>query len=138
MATELDWDEWQPFSKWVDNSHVPKSLGVYQVRACDEKGVPIAISRSCGVDADGLLYVGEGQLNGRLGLLQYLGQPNSKFHHQFIETFEYYSLNRIGNRELTEVRWAEVENCKQVEKELIDAYFKKFGDMPPGNLKLGG
>ena len=57
---------------------------------------------------------------------------------QFIETFEYYGLNRIADRELTEVRWAEAENCKQAEKDLIDAYKRQFGDLPPGNLKLGG
>ena len=135
---ELDWNEWQSFSEWQNNAHVPQTHGVYQVRACREKGVPKAINRCCGVDESGLLYIGEGQLDVRLGKLQYLGQSGSKFHHQFIRTFEYYRLNRIADRELTEVRWAETEHCKAIEQELIDAYCKEFGDLPPGNLKLGG
>ena len=70
----------------------------------------------------GLLYIGEGKINDRLGKLQYLGFVDGKAHHHFIETFEYYQLSRICNRTNTEVRYAEAENCKEVEKELIDAY----------------
>ena len=135
---ELDWNEWKPFREWKNVSHVPLTRGVYQVRACDEKGVPVQICRSCGEDTDGLLYIGEGQLQNRLGRLQYLGLVDGKAHHHFIATFGYYGLDRICKREDTEIRWAVVDNCKEAERDLIDAYCKKFGDMPPGNLKLGG
>lgn len=132
------WTNWQRFSKWKNVSHVPKKLGVYQVRACSADGVPVPIDRCCGVDEDGLLYVGEGNVHVRLGLLQYLGLSDGKHHHHFIATFENYGLGRIADRELTEVRWAVITNCKQAEKKLIEDYKQKFGDLPPGNLKLGG
>ena len=88
---QLDWNAWTPFSEWRDNSHVPASLGVYQVRACESKRNPVAISRCCGVDSDGLLYIGEGKLNDRLGKLQYLGFVDGKAHHQFIDCLLYTS-----------------------------------------------
>ena len=55
MMNELVWSKWQPFNEWTDNSHVPAAHGVYQVRACETKGVPVAVSRSCGVDANGFV-----------------------------------------------------------------------------------
>ena len=135
---EFQWVEWSAFATWKNSSHVPDDFGVYQVRACVKRNQPTPTHRSCGVDYSGLLYIDEGKLGSRLGLLQYLGVAESKEHHQFIGTFEYYRLNRIADRELTEVRWAVVENCKLAEKELIDAYTRQFRDLPPGNLKLGG
>ncbi len=138
VKNELDWKEWQPFREWENNSDVPQKLGVYQVRACSERGRPMPIPRCCGVDESGLLYVGEGRLDVRLGHLWYLCQPKSKFHHHFIRTFEEHGLSRIANRVLSEVRWTVTDDCKQLERDLIADYCKQFGDLPPGNLKLGG
>ena len=136
--SEIIWTNWQRFCDWDDVSHVPKELGVYQVRACSANGVPLPIDRCCGVDEGGLLYIGEGNLHVRLGSLQYLRYQDGKPHHHFIATFVNYGLDRIADRKLTEVRWAKITNCKQAEKNMIADYKREFGDLPPGNLKLGG
>ena len=69
-------------------------------------------------------------------MLMNILQEDAKDPHWFRPNFtDYKFLNRIADREMIEVRWAETDDCKQEAKRLIDEYAAKFGDIPPGNDK---
>lgn len=136
--TELNWSEWCRFSEFKSNPCEGLREGVYQVRAVLANGNPVLIHRACGVDTMGLLYIGCGGLNGRVGYLMNIWVDDPKRHHNFTQTFiDYLRLDRIADRRLLEVRWAETDNSRRVESELIDSYAQAFGDLPPGNLTPG-
>lgn len=110
--------------------------GVYRVRATDSSGKSKRVHRACGVDEEGVLYIGQGKLRDRIGeLLDRKGHGGT---HEFLETFAYYELNRICKRESLQLQWYEVQTPKHEERRLIEDYKKSFGDLPPGNLKLSG
>src|SRR5262249_365574 len=112
--------------------------GVYRVRATLPDGMPKPIARACGVDPDGILYIGEGCIEGRVGYVENIYLPAGKSHHPFSGTFRHYHLERICPHERLEVQWHECDNCKAMEKRLIEEYKQTFGDIPPGNRKMGG
>jgi hypothetical protein len=88
--------------------------------------------------SEGILYIGEGSVVGRVGNLQYIFSEGAKYTHHFIETFDKYELSRICDRDFLQIRWIECEDCKSEERRLIEDYKRRFGDIPPGNLKPGG
>lgn len=136
----ISWAPWVRFSEMDRNPCENCGKGVYQVRVMLRgTGKPAPIHRACSVDNDGILYIGEGGLAGRVGFLMNLLQEDAKDPRWFRPTFtDYKVLNRIADREMLEVRWAETDDCKQEEKRLIDEYAAKFGEIPPGNNKTGG
>jgi hypothetical protein len=137
---DLSWREWKRFETFKDlpNPATGLGCGVYQIRAAFENGQPVTIHRAIGSDPDGILYIGEGNLEGRVGLLLNIYRDDAKPHHHFIDTFRHYGFDRIADRQHLQIRWAECDQCARIENELIEVYRKKYGDNPPGNIRLGG
>jgi len=132
------WTNWQRFAEMTSNP-APSRKGVYQIRATAENGTPKTIRRACEDDSDGILYIGEGNLCGRIGYLLEIVREDCepKGHRKsFTPSFARYGLKRICDRRLLEVRWMECENCKAEEKQLLEAYKVRTGDIPPANLRL--
>jgi len=135
----MTWSEWHRFSDLKENPAENCGKGVYRVRATLGKDRAVPIHRVCGVDADGILYIGQGNLCDRIGLLMNIWQDDPKRHHHFTSTYiDYCDLDRIADRKLLEVQWNECDDPEAEERRLIDEYVREFGELPPGNLKTGG
>ena len=132
------WGSWVRLRDLAVNPCADCGKGVYQIRATLKNGWSVPIHRACGVDYEGILYIGEGNLCERVGYVTNAWKGDAKAHHQFTSTFTTYKrLDRIVDREFLEVRWYEIDDCKQEEARLIDEYVHKFGDLPPGNNRPG-
>jgi hypothetical protein len=57
---EPAWQKWCRFADLARNPCEQCGDGFYQVRATLKNGNPIMIQRACGVDPDGILYIGRG------------------------------------------------------------------------------
>lgn len=134
----MDWSDWQRFSGVSVNPAQGCGVGVYQVRATLKSGRPVHIHRACGVDDQGILYIGQGDLETRVGYLLNVHKDNPKCHHDFTSKFVKYGFDRICDREFLEFRWGQCDKPTIEERHLIEEYKKRFGDLPPGNLTLGG
>jgi hypothetical protein len=134
----MPWTNWLRFSEKNVNPATSCKSGVYQVRATLMSRKPVPIHRACGVDYDGILYIGQGILEDRVGLLMNIHQDNAKFHHDFTRKFNEIGFERICDREFLEIRWLECDEPLKEERRLLEEYKKQFGDIPPGNLNLGG
>lgn len=134
------WSQWYPITSKEDPASKVGN-GVYRVRATTSPGVPKEIPRACGVDRDGIMYIGKADGNKRLekqvgALLDRQGRGGT---HLFVKkTFVRYKLDRICPRTSLEVQWYEYATPRQEEQRLIDEYKEAFGDLPPGNLRRGG
>jgi hypothetical protein len=133
----MPWTDWQLISEMKQNL-APNCKGVYEVAAINQDGTHKSIRRACADDPDGLMYIGAGNLCGRVGLLMELARDDCepKGHHkEFTQTFARYSLGRICGRRLLALRWLECEGHFDEEKKLLKEYKNRTGDIPPGNLK---
>lgn len=134
----LNWSEWHRFSTLEDHPARDAKHGVYQIRASDGEGRPKSIPRACATGDEGILYIGQGAIVGRLGRLLRSAEECPKPHHQFIGVVLNYGLNRNYDPVGFEVRWAECDDCRAVETKLLNDYKRRTGDIPPGNLSLAG
>jgi hypothetical protein len=133
----MAWSPWTRIFGLNSNPAANRKMGVYQVRTTSDNGTPKSIQRACGMDTEGVLYIGQGFLEDRVGRLLRICETNPKRHHNFIGVFLDYDLERIGDRKSLEIQWLECENSIAEEGRLIEAYKKRTGDIPPGNRKLG-
>ncbi len=128
-------DKWYSVAA-PENPAADADVGVYRVRATESPGKPKPIQRACAVDPEGTVYIGQGVLRDRVG--QLLDSKGHAGPHDLLAKFDYYKLHRICPRRALEVQWYETPGASGEEKHLIDEYKKTFGDLPPGNLTLGG
>jgi hypothetical protein len=63
----MPWSDWSRFSELNVNPATNCKSDVYQVRATLKSRKPVPIHRACGVDHDGVLYIGQGILEDRVG-----------------------------------------------------------------------
>lgn len=139
----MQWSDWHSFSGCGELGKNPAQgiikMGVYRVRATlpDGKGAK-TIRRACGDDTEGILYIGQGCIEARVGSMENIYLPEGKNHHNFSEVFRKYDLERICPHSQLEVQWQECDDCVTMERKLIEEYKMKFGDIPPGNRKMGG
>lgn len=140
MEPELDWSDWTPLES-LEETEDPRlqKTGVYQVRIVRD-GEPVTIPRWLGEDEQGLVYIGEGQLDTRLcefeaGIRRYSSHTAGKKRwilHRHVPAYE----DRFGGHE-RECRWAQVPKgiSKDVEHDLLARYLRKFGEPPPLNTQ---
>lgn len=120
-------DEWRKENK--DYAH---KGGVYTLYA--EKNV----NRVLGVDANGILYIGKGDIlsyNNRIGLL--INALSGGNQHEAGVRY-----NALGYRtdfpvKQLKVHIALVENPERIEAEKLNSYIKQFGELPPLNRLEG-
>src|SRR5262245_22278438 len=76
------WSDGQKWTKWFelhDAADWPDGYGIYRVRMTDRAGKPYGIARLCGVDPEGLLYVGRSGFS-TAKTLRTLGVRLQEFH----------------------------------------------------------
>ena len=128
---------WFPITSRENPATDIRRAGVYRVRATTAPGVAKRICRACKDDDEGVVYIGSSKsLVNRIGEL--LDREGHAGTHSFLGNFNLYRLDRICPRELLEIQWYECGNPEAQEERLLDEYKRRFGDLPPGNLKLGG
>lgn len=130
------WSAWHRISELKVHPAASCGVGVYQVRAANENHTPIPIQRACGIDTEGILYIGCGSLLHRIGRLLKISEANPKSHHNFIWVYQTFHLERICNRRFLDIRWMECADYGNEERRLLDEYKRRTGDIPPGNRKL--
>lgn len=132
------WSEW--FSLDIKSPRNPAQnlgTGVYRIRLTDSTGTPVTIPRALGVDADGIIYIGAGNLCDRIGILMDItrDEPPKEFHN-LATTWRRFDLSRLGDRRRLQVQFRICKNeFLEEQQELVD-YKTRFGDMPVGNVKL--
>ena len=133
---------WQHFM--VDDGYFSKKdhgfCGVYRLigLATENRFKPAAISRACGEDASGTLYVGEsGWLNERLNQLRRSlhGEDThgaSDMWRQSELLKSTFPSNKLG----VSMLFTDVLMHGFVERDIIRAYLNSFGDTPPLNCSF--
>lgn len=127
---------WFPITWPVNPATDIRGTGVYRIRATTAPGVAKRICRACKDDDEGIAYIGSSKsLVDRIGeLFDRQGHAGT---HSFLGNFKFYGLDRLCPRESLEIQWYECDDPEAEEERLLDEYKKRFGDLPPGNLKLG-
>lgn len=118
------------------HNQVPDNPGIYRIYSIDRNENPHPLPRVLGTDLDGVLYIGNSEnLKERVRMLWRVLQPNLR---ATAHTFgmNYKSLEVIRNAfplETLAIEYEVNENPKQYEKEQIEIYRQKFGEVPPLN-----
>jgi len=120
--------ELEKWKKFVKENSLPVN-GIYKLTTS------IPILRKGGSDIEGILYIGEGDIFGnpgsRPGLLINAINKTAPYHdagNRYLLIKDKYPLSSLSlSIEL-------MSNSKEVEKELLTIYKKKFGELPPLNL----
>ncbi len=135
----LKWSDWRTWSTVEAEGGAPAEAGVYRVRATESPGVALPIPRALGVDEEGIVYIGSGMLQVRIGRL--LPSTSGKRHHDLGRTYEYYGFDKLCPYEQLEVQWATVaeeHDAPEVEGLLGKKYICTFVSLPPGNMIAPG
>jgi hypothetical protein len=137
MHWQLDWSDWIALST-PGNPAKGRRLGVYRVRAVNDGGQPIHIPRALGTDIHGIMYIGMGNLHVRVGLLMQMGKEPRTSTHTFASTYREFYLFRLAEAANLQVQFCESQTPEEDEFLLTLQYKQRFGDLPPGNRRLGG
>jgi hypothetical protein len=122
------------------SENMPDNGGVYKIIATDGYGNPKSINRVCGIDKDGILYIGESNsIQKRMGDFTKSAVRNYKstnhsggvLYSQSDLLCEQYPYNDFY------VMYEVCDNHTNKEKELLKDYFLMFGEYPPLNNSNG-
>lgn len=108
--------------------------GVYKIIAArDNKRVPI--NRFLGIDPDGILYIGMGKKHNRIINLKKSISPTykGKGHSCGRKYKQNPNISIQFPYEILYIELVSTENHQQLERELLEEYQKKFGEVPPLN-----
>ena len=127
-------DETKRWSKFCEDRP-----GVYRLIALDgvtPELMPASITRACGTDATGTLYIGMAtSLPGRLGVLvrtHHPDYPDGRGHPKL-----HPPLAKRFPPEKLAITWEYAEAANDRERQLMDLYINAFGDRPPLNPQGG-
>ena len=112
--------------------------GVYKLHSFEdiEAEVPMAIDRVLGADPEGVLYIGKTAPGlGRVGdLIKSLSPAyKSDGHHAGLRYAKNPKLSKAFPFESLCITFTPADNPTQVERETIQDYFMKYGEVPPLN-----
>ena len=133
------WTAWQGIAQArIEGKDYP---GIYQVRIVDEAVIPLPIHRITGIDEEGIIYIGSGDVNERIKELQ--RALNVKGHHNGGST---YILMRQNFRYMGPIYAnckpqyrvmlfpsADKVECERQEAIMLADYFSKYSELPPCN-----
>lgn len=114
---------------------IDKKIGVYQIWACDSNCNPITINRFCGIDNNGLLYIGctiKQNLRKRLNQF-YSSTIKANTHAGGIKYQKRKKIKKILKKDSLWFNFIITKNPKEKETELLIKYINKFGEHPPLN-----
>ena len=133
---EFIWSDWIPLTKLDDVKCGLLGRGVFVIGAGLQSGKPVPIQRVLGRDTQGIIYVGEGVLARKIGvLLNFVREDCDNRVHFATEFFANMCLSRIFDSRFLLVRWCESENPRGAESKVLDSYMSEFGELPPGNTQ---
>lgn len=115
--------------------NIPESGGVYHIRSFKDNKV-IKINRVLGIDNKGILYIGKSDnLRERLRMLWRVLNPKLEATaHTFGKKYnDNKKLRFVFPLKTLYVSFEVAEEPKNLESELLDKYFIKFGEVPPFN-----
>jgi len=132
--SRLPWRGPFPLAPDAIKQNVKQTIGVYRIRAFDGDGRPVSICRANGVDADGILHVGQsGRLRARLKEFlrgAYRGARGHRAGREFHEWGfgERYPVQhlRFDYRPTRTPKYA-----KKLERKLHENYRAQYLDRPP-------
>jgi len=138
----LNWSNWHRLKNLAKNKFrdVPTDIGVYQIRCVSPSGEPIKIHRAAGIDDEGILYIGAAwkrNIRSRVRAFWGIIARGRVRGHSGALTYVRYQFDRLYPKEMLEVRWAVVENPRDIERILLEEYMEKYLDTPPLNLSVG-
>ena len=125
-----------PFALTRDGikENVKESPGVYRIPAFDAHGRPVSICRANGVDAHGILHIGQSVgLRGRILAFLLAAQGGSAAHHAGNEFFQWEFGQRfpVEHFRFDYILARSSEYAKKLERELHEAYRLRYLDRPP-------
>jgi hypothetical protein len=114
---------------------IPESAGVYHIYSYKDKK-PLKINRVLRLDNEGVLYIGKSDnLRERLRILKknIIKKPQVSTHTFGKKHNENKRLQKAFPLASLFVKYQISEDSKKLEKDLLDQYFQKFGEVPPFN-----
>jgi len=139
ICSELDWElHLVDYDIFRAKNH--GFYGVYRLIALTSEGdlnKPATLSRLCGPDASGTLYIGKSDnLGRRLNELLRSATGRSQYSHASIGRWKQISRLSFPSHKLGIALMFTGRDTSGVEKDLIKAYINSFGDAPPLNYRL--
>lgn len=135
----MSWSEW----KNIEQKAGYKGCGVYKIRLADSNKKPIEIHRFLGHDKEGILQIGRSTniekrisyFHGAIKGKSYAHAEGERLHRIikdtcFHERFKVYRIQYSFKELLTE------DETKVEEKQQLNLYFIKYGEIPPLNNNL--
>lgn len=120
--------------------------GVYRVQLADTSGTPVPLGRICGVDTEGVLYVGRSGF-GSQGTFRTVARRLREFQkraHSGGQTYAQAKLiyDRVvlfqGHRLFATAMSLPDAEIARAEERTLRAYFQAFGELPPLNSAFPG
>jgi len=132
----ITWSDWREIHKAADH----KGCAVYRIRLCNQK-TPVRISRFLEVDNDGLLCIGKttGMESRRKQFVNALVGKGAHSEGYLLRLLEQESsLSAAYPGREYQYSFAKVARGQEdeTEEELIKAYVKQFGEVPPLNSAI--
>jgi hypothetical protein len=138
----MEWKSW-----FNDCGKCPAGWGIYRVRMVDAKGRPVPLQRLCGVDRDGIIYIGRSgkstcksdrSTKKRLGEFFNHGSHSGSWTYwqakKVFQRLKKYEPHRIE----AAVICLKDDDIYSGEKRALRAYFEEFGELPPFNSSWPG
>jgi hypothetical protein len=120
----------------LDTAIVPRSLGVYKLRWA-ENGRALAIPRAASVDSEGLLYIGisyKRTLSKRISELTEALLENKHKRHSVRRPYHDFGFKDVFPSKQIEIQYCEEIDPRNLEKDLLQDYLRKYKDKPPLNF----
>lgn len=134
---------------WVELGEGSSKLtfhGIYKIRIADASGRPIPIGRTCGTDAEGILYVGRSGFASqrtartvarRLREFQKERHSGGQTYSQAKRVYD-RSKRLRGHRMFASAVALPDSKIEQAERKALRGYFEEFGELPPLNSAFPG
>lgn len=139
------WTKWLEIDDAQERNGSLKEFGLYQIRAVSRQGKPIPISRLRDVDPEGILYVGRSGFQAtsphrtvanRIG--EFIKQRHSGGITYAKAAARLESNPRFaGHRLQVRARFFPDSSIAREEAKVLEAYFRKYAELPPCNSSSG-
>jgi hypothetical protein len=138
VCSDLDWEmhlDLLDGSSFGNTHH--GYCGVYRLIGLQSSVQPATISRACGQDRTGTLYIGQaGDLSMRLNQLRRTLISRTERSHKTAHMLRITPLRQFLPDKLAVSLLFTGTNTARIENDLILAYINTFGDTPPLNYKV--
>lgn len=136
----MGWTDWHPadeqLAATLDREHGSREA-LYMVATDDEDGKPIPVPRVLGIDSEGVLYLGRGQLADRVADARSAAKAGSGAHEK-VRKAHGMAARLSGQPRPLLFAWIVVEKADAAELRWLEGYEQKFGELPPCNSAKGG